>query len=148
MTTIIDEERAEDIMEFVMDNILKDTEVLTDEHGGYSDLSAYFKHTRVNHSIRFMGENGENTNIVESYFSRFRRLLRGQVHQIGAEFLYLYAHEIAYREDTRRWDNRRITRDMLSRMLSLEDNDKKPRFRGYWGQASRSNGGSFLGLVV
>lgn len=142
---IVTEETSEEVMDFATDNLVRGTEVITDEHSGYSDLAMYFKHTRVNHSIHFMGPGGENTNIVESLFSRLRRCVWGQVHQISADRLYLYANEIAYREDTRRWDNRQISFDMLRRMLTLEDDDKKPRFRGYWNYGTmRNEGGSSL----
>ena len=52
------------------------------------------------------------------------------------EYLDLYANEIAYREDVRRWDNRRTSFDMITKLLTLEKS--KPRFRGYWDRASRS----------
>lgn len=146
---IVTEENSQEIMDFAIDNIAGNTEIITDEHSGYTDLSAYFKHTRVNHSIHFMGPSGENTNIVESLFSRLRRCVWGQVHQISPKKLYLYANEIAYREDAREWDNKRTTFDMLGRLLTLEDDDKKPRFRGYWGDYRiRKGGGSSLGVAA
>lgn len=145
---VVTEENSNDIMEFATDNIVGGTEIITDDHSGYTDLKAYFKHTRVNHSSYFMGPTGENTNLVESFFSRFRRCLWGQVHQISAEKLDLYAAEMAYREDTNRKNNRDISYDMLGRMLTLID-DKKPSFRGYWGDYRiRKGGGSSLGLAA
>lgn len=150
LTYVIETERAEEITDIAEQNIARNTEVITDSHQGYSDLMASFRHTTVNHDLFFMGPEGENTNQAESYFSRFRRLVRGQVHQIGAEYLGLYAHEIAYREDTRRWDNGRIAFDMLSRMLTVEQDGLRPRFRGYWERTSRKRGfdSSSLALVA
>jgi hypothetical protein len=60
-------------------------------------------------------------------------MFKGQIHKASVEHLALYANEVAYREDIRRWDNGRIASDMLGRMLTLEDESS---FRGYW---SRTN---------
>jgi hypothetical protein len=98
----------------------------------------YFDHTRVNHDIEFVGPSGENINQAESYFSRLRRFIRGQVHHLGVEYLDLYANEIAYREDMRRFDNRKTSFDMITKLLTVEKS--KPRFRGYWDRTSRNDG--------
>jgi transposase-like protein len=97
------------------------------------DLEVNFKRVVVNHSISYCGPKGENTNQAESFFARFRRMFKGQIHKASVEHLALYANEVAYREDIRRWDNGRIASDMLGRMLTLEDESS---FRGYW---SRTN---------
>jgi len=144
LTYVIDTEKADDITDIAEQDIVPGTEVFTDSHSGYSDLMVSFEHITVNHDVCFMGPNGENTNQAESFFSRFRRLIRGQAHKVGPEYLELYANEVAYREDTRRWDNQRITFDMLSRMLSEEEEGKESRFRGYWRYTRRNRGAEDL----
>ena len=62
--------------------------------------------------------NGENNNQSESFNARFRRLQYGQCHKLGTLYLSNYANEIAYREDTRRLDNKAIMDDILSRCLA------------------------------
>lgn len=42
----------------------------------------------------------------------------GQLHKIGNLYLSNYANEIAYREDTRRWDNKMIVDDILNKCLA------------------------------
>ncbi len=148
LTYVIETERAEDITDIAEQDITPGTEIFTDSHSGYSDLMVSFQHTTVNHDVCFMGPNGENTNQAESFFSRFRRLIQGQAHKVGPEYLELYANEAAYREDTRRWDNQRITFDMLTRLLSEEENGRKSRFRGYWNYTRRRRAGASLVLAA
>jgi transposase-like protein len=138
LTYVVDTENSTDLMEIVEQQLVAGSEVITDQHGSYTDLMGYFDHTQVNHDIEFVGPSGENINQAESYFSRLRRFIRGQVHHLGVEYLDLYANEIAYREDVRRWDNRRTSFDMITKLLSLRK--ERPRFRGYWDRTSRNVG--------
>ncbi|WP_272699456.1 IS1595 family transposase [Desulfovibrio sp. Fe33] len=133
LTYKIPTENAKDIRHHVEDNVQRGANVVTDEHPAYGNLAINFKHTRVNHKICYCGPNGENTNQAESFFARFRRMLKGQIHKVSPDYLNYYANEVAYREDTRRWDNGRIAFDMMRRMLTL---DGESPFRGYW---SRTN---------
>ncbi|WP_420886349.1 transposase [Campylobacter showae] len=81
-------------------------------------------------SISTKCSNGENNNQSESFNARFRRLQYGQCHKLGTLYLSNYANEIAYREDTRRLDNKAIMDDILSRCLA--DNSISNEFCGYW----------------
>lgn len=49
---------------------------------------------------------------IISFNARFRRLQYGQCHKLGTLYLSNYANEIAYREDTRRLDNKAIMDDI------------------------------------
>lgn len=93
--------------------IARGSEVHTDENIGYSNFIAHYDHRVVNHAVEYCGINGENNNQSESYNSRFRRLQYGQCHKLGTLYLSNYANEIAYREDTRRFNNGFIFRDIL-----------------------------------
>lgn len=84
---------------------------------------------RVNHQIEYRGDNGENNNQSESYNARFRRMQYGQLHKVGNLYLSNYANEIAYREDTRRWSNGAIFRDILTKALHAPVSNE---FCGYW----------------
>lgn len=135
LTYIIPTENAEDIRYHVEDNVQRGATIVSDQHPAYGDLEVNFKRVVVNHSICYVGPEGENTNQAESYFARFRRMFKGQVHKMSQEYLGLYANEVAYREDTRRWPNGDIVFDMLGRMLTLEDGSP---FRGYWSRSKRN----------
>lgn len=109
--------------------IARGSEVYTDENIGYSNFIAHYDHRVVNHAVEYCGINGENNNQSESYNSRFRRLQYGQCHKLGILYLSNYANEIAYREDTRRFNNGFIFRDILKKCL---DSGISNEFCGYW----------------
>ncbi len=137
LTYVIDTENAKDIRYHVEDNVRGNSTIVSDEHPAYGDLEISFERVVVNHSICYVGPLGENTNQAESFFARFRRMFHGQIHKASRKYLDLYANEVAYREDTRRWNNRHIAYDMLGRMLTLE---AESPFRGYWSRSKRSMG--------
>ncbi|MCZ6132298.1 hypothetical protein [Campylobacter ureolyticus] len=44
-------------------------------------------------------------------------MLYGQINKVEILYLYNYTNEIAYREDTKRWDNEKIVNDILQKCL-------------------------------
>jgi transposase-like protein len=126
---VVKSENQANLKELAKANIKNGTVVHADEATGYDALHALYEMKRVNHQIEYKGDNGECTNQAESYFSRFRRMQKGQVHKMGNQHLSSYANECAYREDTRRWSNGAIFADITGRCA------KKPTSRnwcGYW----------------
>lgn len=67
----------------------------------HENLVAY----RVNHSEAYSMLDGTNTNQVESFFSRLRRMVQGQHHHVSPQYLYQYANHAAWLEDHRRRSN-------------------------------------------
>ncbi|MEX2327400.1 MAG: IS1595 family transposase, partial [Pseudomonadales bacterium] len=129
LTFVTKQENQKTALDIVRATVDKNAIIFADEHPAYNNLHAYFDTRRVNHSVNYSGENGENTNQAESYFSRFRRMHLGQIHKVSALYLENYAQEIAYREDTRRADNGAIFRDITTRCaLAPVSRD----FCGYW----------------
>jgi len=77
----------------------------------HADEAAHWDHLhdgwqvgRINHSEAY-SLNGICTNQVESYFSRLRRMVRGQHHHVSARYLHAYADHAAWIEDHRRLSN-------------------------------------------
>ena len=117
------------IHDIIYKNVEIGSTIHADEHSGYDVFHAHFDMQRVNHTVEYMGLNGECNNQAESYNARFRRMQYGQCHKIGNLYLSNYANEIAYREDTRRMSNKEIFDDILTKCLnSLVSNE----FSGYW----------------
>lgn len=108
---------------------MRGSEVHTNENVGYSDLSAYYTHKVVNHAVEYMGTSGENNNQAESYNARFRRLEYEQWHKLSVLHLSNYANEISHREDTRRFNNGTIFKDILGKCLTKPISNE---FCGYW----------------
>ena len=69
-----------------------------DELAHWDLLASGFELKRVNHSEAY-SENGVHTNLAESYFSRLRRMIRGQHHAVSGKYLSAYAAHAAWLED-------------------------------------------------
>src|ERR1700734_3444117 len=69
-----------------------------DEVAHWDLLASGFELKRVNHSEAY-SENGVNTNLAESYFSRLRRTIRGQHHAVSGKYLSAYSAHAAWLED-------------------------------------------------
>jgi hypothetical protein len=75
-----------------------------DEVAHWDLLASGFELKRVNHSEAY-SENGVHTNLAESYFSRLRRMIRGQHHAVSGKYLSAYAAHAAWLEDHGRESN-------------------------------------------
>ena len=87
---------------------------------------------RSHQPLEAYSQDGANTNQVESYFSRLRRMVDGQHHRVSAKYLYQYANEAAWKEDHRRLSNGALR----SRTLGLALHHPVSRkWAGYWQRA-------------
>ena len=128
-TFVLKSESALGVRDIANKHIQRGATIHADEASAYDDLHALYQMKRVNHQVEYRGPNGENNNQSESYNARFRRMQYGQCHKIGNLYLSNYANEIAYREDTRRWSNGEIFKNVLTKCLeALPSNE----FSGYW----------------
>lgn len=75
-----------------------------DEASHWDVLHAGWETDRVNHS-KCYSDHGKHTNMVESFFSRLRRMIRGQHHFVSPKYLHQYANHAAWLEDNRRNSN-------------------------------------------
>lgn len=76
-----------------------------DEASHWDVLEMDYASTRINHSVSYSDGHGKHTNMVESYFSRLRRMVGGQHHHVSYRYLYQYANHAAWLEDHRRRSN-------------------------------------------
>ena len=114
---VLPSENANDVTAAVKANVEQDAIVVTDQGEGFTELGADFDHQVVNHSEEYSTPEGINENQAESYIARFRRLHFGQIHKLSPKYLDVYAHEIAFREDTRRTSNGDIVERILRTCL-------------------------------
>lgn len=130
LTFMTKTENQNDIKKIAEKFISKQSTIHADENVGYDLLHAQFQMKRVNHSEEYFNiETKACTNQAESYFSRLRRSQIGQHHSMDARYLPYYASEIAFREDTRRADNKTIFENILYFALN---SPHSPELRGYW----------------
>ena len=105
--------------------------LFADEGSHWDLLHAGFDTYRINHSEAYSID-GVSTNQAESYFSRLRRMVRGQHHHVSARYLHAYAAHAAWMEDHRRLDNGRLTHRALGLALA---HPISTTWKGYWQRA-------------
>lgn len=127
---LVDNENANDINEIVKNHAQSDANLFTDEHPAYDSIARIFPTKRVNHKLQYSDlSSGANINQSESYFSRLRRAELGNHHHFSGPYLIQYANEMAYREDTRRKDNKWIFKDVLTKATNTLPTQA---WKGYW----------------
>lgn len=68
-----------------------------------------------------------------TYFSRLRRIVSGQHHNVSAKYLSQYAHEAAWKEDHRRLDNGSLAGRALGLALA---HPVSRNWKRYWQRAA------------
>ncbi|WP_186163211.1 IS1595 family transposase [Burkholderia gladioli] len=129
LTFVLKNENQKDISHLANIYVLSGSIICADEANAYDPLHARFDTRRVNHQQEYQAVDGTTNNLAESYFSRFRRMQYGQVHKFGNLYLANYANEAAYREDTRRWSNGDIFRDIAKKCARTKTHRD---WCGYW----------------
>ena len=121
--------RESDAVPLIRQNVASGTIVHADELTAWERLHASYDTRRVTYSAEYVSEEGASVNQAESFFSRLRRAEFGIHHRISGRYLYQYANEMAWREDSRREPNglhwRRVTGAALR-------HPKSEVWRGYW----------------
>ncbi|MGQ2905866.1 MAG: IS1595 family transposase [Neoaquamicrobium sediminum] len=92
-------------VEIARARIVANAKLFADEASHWDVLEMQYETGRINHSEAYSDFNGKHTNWVESYFSRLRRMVRGQHHHVSHRYLYQYANHAAWLEDHRRRSN-------------------------------------------
>ena len=85
-------------VDFAKEKVEPGSVLSADEIAHWDLLSETFDLQRVNHSDAY-SEDGVHTNLAESFFSRLRRMIRGQHHAVSAKHLGSYAVHAAWLED-------------------------------------------------
>ena len=103
-----------------------------DEASHWDELHMGYEVDRVNHS-EIYSDHGKHTNMVESYFSRLRRMVQGQHHHVSSQYLHQYANHAAWLEDKRRTDNGTLAHVLVSNSM---DAPVSRQWKGYWQRAA------------
>lgn len=103
--------------------------IFADEATHWDVLEMQFATSRINHSQSYSDGHGKHTNMVESYFSRLRRMVGGQHHHVSHKYLYQYANHAAWLEDHRRRSNGGSAFALLGGALN---NAVSRVWAGYW----------------
>jgi transposase-like protein len=103
-----------------------------DEASHWDHLHDGWQVGRINHSEAY-SLNGICTNQVESYFSRLRRMVRGQHHHVSARHLHAYANQAAWIEDHRRLSNGVLAHRVVGLAMA---HPVSRNWCGYWNRAA------------
>ena len=83
-------------------NVAPQTNVMTDEHRGYTGIGQKFHHHTVNHSIgQYVKHYFIHTNGLENAWSLFKRKVNGIHHFVSGEHLDRYLTEFTFRHNRR-----------------------------------------------
>lgn len=91
-------------VEIAMQVVSRKSVIFADEAGHWDNLHEGWTTGRINHSEAY-SQDGANTNQVESFFSRLRRMVTGQHHGVSPKYLHQYSAHAAWLEDHRRRSN-------------------------------------------
>jgi transposase-like protein len=90
------------VNKIVAANLARETRVHTDESRLYGDMLQYVDdHHAVHHAAKEYVRGDVHTNTVESYFSIFKRGMRGVYQQCGERHLHRYLAEFDFRHNNR-----------------------------------------------
>ncbi len=115
-----------------VENVDRMATMSADEASHWDMLHGAWGVDRVNHSLCY-SDHGKNTNLVESFFSRLRRMIEGQHHHVSPQYLHQYANHAAWLEDNRRSDNGALTHIVVSNAMAAPVSRS---WKGYWQRAA------------
>lgn len=88
-------------MPILLENVARETRVMTDEHSGYCSMKDHFiSHGTTSHGQGQYVDLAHRTihsNTVEGYFSIFKRGMKGAYQHCGEQHLHRYLAEFEFR---------------------------------------------------
>ncbi len=99
---VVKNTEAKIVMDFVQTNIVKGSEVNTDEYKAYSKVrSRGYIHKVIDHSKKMYWFNGASTNTMEGFWSQLKRSIHGTYYSVSAKHLQKYVNEFVFRYNRR-----------------------------------------------
>ena len=96
----IDDVQAKTITNKVMENVIMDSKIMTDEYNPYKKLNKMYKHDFIAHS-EFQYVNDDcHTNTIEGFFSLLKRSIIGIYHFVSPKHIEGYLNESTFRYNT------------------------------------------------
>ena len=116
MTEVIETRQIRDIIPPIIENVLPETEIQTDEMYSYKTVSKMgmgYTHKSVDHSIKqYVGKDGETTNSIEGFFMHLKRTIKGTHIWVSEKHMHSYLDEAEFIYN-RRQNPERILTDLL-----------------------------------
>ena len=101
----------------IKEKVKEGSNVFTDEWFAYKDLSKWFNHQIVNHSIKQYVNGKATTNAIENVWSHLKRTITNTYHWISKKHLPKYVDEFTLRFNTRKYKERERFNFVLSAIV-------------------------------
>ncbi|MFZ1813801.1 MAG: IS1595 family transposase [Rhizobiaceae bacterium] len=119
-------------VQLAIENVDRTATMSADEASHWDQLHAGWIIDRINHSEAY-SDHGKHTNMVESFFSRLRRMVQGQHHRVSPRYLHQYANHAAWLEDNRRRSNGANAMGVIELAMA---SPVSRTWAGYWQRAA------------
>ena len=107
-----------DVLEhLITKNVSQEATLITDQARAYDRMEKYYDHLRIDHSSKLYVTGIIHTNTIEGFWSQFKRGIDGIYHWVSVKHLGAYAHEFAYRYNTRKINERNRFNLVLANMV-------------------------------
>lgn len=107
---------------------------IVDEHPAWNALFAQFPVRQIKHKERYSDLNGTSTNLIESHWSRFKRMYNGIYRHFSGQYAHAYNGECSWREEHRRRSN---GEQFLLAAAGALHHPPSPIWRGYYQRTRR-----------
>jgi len=98
---VIDESDTKTLLGLIGENVETGSTVMTDDHGGYRNMSDEYIHEIINHAREYVRGN-VHTNSIENFWSLLKRSLKGTYVSVSPAHLQKYVEEQVFRFNERK----------------------------------------------
>lgn len=98
---VVKDRSSMSIAPFVEKNIVKGSNLMTDEAPVYNEFARTYNKQTVHHKVREYARGNVHTNSIEGFWGQFKRSVRGTHHFISQKHLQSYLNEFAFRYNLR-----------------------------------------------
>lgn len=110
--------------------------IFADEASHWDNLELHYEAVgRINHQQAYSLLDGTHTNLIESFWSRLRRMVQGQHHHVSHRYLHQYANHAAWLEDHRGRSNGANAYALLGASLT---HPVSREWKGYWQRSNKT----------
>lgn len=112
------------LMGLIRENVEPGATVMTDDHGGYRNMSDEYDHEIINHAIEYVRGN-VHTNSIENFWSLLKRSIKGTYVSVEPSHLHRYVEEQVFRYNERKGNDgerfEKITSQLAGKRLTYAE---------------------------
>lgn len=123
-----------DLVKVINKLVDPDAKFIVDEHPAWNALFAQFPVRQIKHKEQYSDLRGISTNLVESHWSRFKRMYRGTYRKMSRQYAQTYNAECSWREEHCRHSN---GEQFILAVAGALHHPPSPTWRGYYQRTMR-----------